>query len=44
VATSAINPLTNSTSKSSASSIIPPMASTFMGFLVVPSLMMSLVL
>ena len=33
----------NSTSKSSASSIIPTMASTFMGFLIVPSLMMSLV-
>ena len=33
----------NSTSKSSASSIIPTMASTVMGFLVVPSLMMSLV-
>ena len=44
VATSAIKPLTNSTSKSSASSIIPTMASSFMGFLVVPSLMMSLVL
>ena len=43
VAPAGIKPPANSTSKSSASSIIPTMSSTVMGFLVVPSLMMSLV-